>query len=202
MKAVLVLASLLVLSASASTQEKHDFGLPELNIISTAVLSPSFGCGSDANFRKGYGETALFLSEYSRETNSPDLLFEGACKSEDYFAGPRAGDDMSLVADLGDVALDQINSSRAFNVERVHSFDLYSKFTQVARVQFHHTYAVLINTRELRGLLVFRVEDYQPNSKVSLTYAVRDYQLLQVKAQAKGFDWEVENRPADTRWIF
>ena len=82
---------------------------------------------------------------------------------------------MSLVADLGDVALDLINSSRAFNVKRVHSFDLYSKFTQVARVQSHHTYAVLISTRELRGLLVFRVEDYQPNSKVSLTYAVRDY---------------------------
>ena len=109
---------------------------------------------------------------------------------------------MSLIADLGDVPLDEVSSSRAFNFRRVHSFDLYSKFTQAARVQSHHTYALLINTRDLRGLLIFRVEDYQPNSKVNLTYAVREYQLLQVKGESKGFDWEAENRIAETHWVF
>jgi hypothetical protein len=202
MKTGLLLVLLLVLSGATAAQQKTDLGLPELNVVKTAVLSPIFGCSSTVDFRKGYGETALFLSGYSREMNSPDLLFEGACQSEDYFAGPRAGDDMSLVADLGDVPLDQVSSSRAFNFKRVHSFDRYSRFAQEARVQSQHTYALLINTRDLRALLVFRVEDYQPNSKVSLTYAVRDYQLLQVKGESKGFDWEAENRAAETQWVF
>jgi len=202
MKAVLLLASLLVLSISASSQHKHDFGLPELNVIKTAELSPNYSCRSEAAFRQGYAGTALFLSEYSRERNSPDLLFNGACKSEDYFEGPRAGDGMSLVADLGDVPLDEVSSSRAFNFKRVHSLDLYSRFSQVALVQSHHTYALLINTRDLRGLLVFRVNDYQPNTRVTLNYAVREYQMLNVAGESKGFDWAANNQMSPIRWAF
>jgi|SRR6185312_2777488 hypothetical protein len=202
MKAVLVLASLLILSTIASTQQKHDFGLPELNVIKTVDLSPSYGCRSEAAFRQGYAGTALFLSWYSRERNSPDLLFNGACRSEDYFEGSTAGDDMSLVADLGDVPIDEVSSSRAFNFKRVHSFELYSKFAQTARVQPHHTYAVLIDKRDLRGLFVFRVEEYQPNSRVALSFAVREYQVLDVKAESKGFDWSAENRVAAVPWVF
>ena len=171
-------------------------------MIKTVDLSPSYSCRSETAFRQGYAGTALFLSGYSRERNSPDLLFNGACKSEDYFEGSTAGDDMSLVADLGDVPLDEVSSSRAFNFKRVHSFELYSKFAQAAPVQVHHTYAVLIDKRDLRGLFVFRVNDYQPNTHINLSYAVREYQMVNVAGESKGFDWSAENRVAPIRWSF
>lgn len=44
---------------------------------------------------------------------------------------------------------------------------LRNVISQVALVQLHHTYILLINTRDLRGLFVFRVNDYQPNSRVN-----------------------------------
>jgi hypothetical protein len=202
MKTGLLLVSLISLSAVTPAQQKTDLGLPELNVVRTAVLSPSYGCRSEDDFSQGYGATALFLSKYSRQRNSPDLLFNGACKAEDDFEGPMAGDDMSLIADLGVVPLEDVSSSRAFNFRRIHSFDLYSKFAQQARVQPHHTYALLINTRETRGLFVFTLDDYQPNRKVAISYAVKEYEILDVKAESKGFDWEAQNRLAETRWIF
>jgi len=107
---------------------------------------------------------------------------------------------MSLVADLGDVPLAEVSSSRAFNFKRVHSFELYSKFAKAARVEPHHTYAVLINTVDLRGLFVFRVEEYKPNSQLVLSYAVRHYQVLDVRGESKGFDWSVENRSISPRF--
>lgn len=199
MKTPFFLASLLILSAGSATQQKDAFGVPELNVIKTAVLSRSSSCPSAADVRQGYAGTALFLSEYSRRRNSPDLVFNGACNSEDSFEGSTAGDDMSLVADLGIVPLEQVSSSQAFNFRRVYSFELYSKFAQLSRVIPQHTYAVLINKRELRGLFVFKVEDYQPNKRVSLSYAVREYQLLNVRVESKGFDWSAENKVASTR---
>ena len=202
MKTGLLLASLLVLSAAAVAQQKPDLDLPELNVVKTAMLSPNYGCRSEAAFSQGYGTTALFLSKYSRQRNSPDLLFNGACKSEDYFEGSTAGDDMSLIADLGVVPLEDVSSSRAFNFKRINSFDLHSKFAQQTRVQPHHTYALLINKSEIRGLFVFTVDDYQPNTKVALSYAVREYQVLNLKGESKGFDWDAENRAAETRWVF
>jgi len=111
-----------------------------------------------------------------------------------------AGDEMSLVTDLGDVPLAEVSSSRAFNFKRVHSFDLYSKFAQAALVEAHHTYAALINSHDRRGLFVFRVEDYKPNSSVLLSYAVKDYQVLDVRGASKGFDWSAENLPTSVRF--
>jgi hypothetical protein len=93
---------------------------------------------------------------------------------------------MSMVADLGIVPLEEVSSSRAFNLKRIHRFGLYSKFAQAARLESHHTYAVLINTRERRGLFVVRVDDYEPNKRVNLSYAVKEYQLLDVRGESKG----------------
>jgi hypothetical protein len=98
----------------------------------SVTLAPSFSCRSKEEFCTGYAQTALFPSRYSEDRNSPDLLFNGACGSEDYREGSTAGDDMSLIADLGNVPLEEVTSSRAFNFQRVHSFDLHSNFTQEA----------------------------------------------------------------------
>src|SRR5688500_8951387 len=109
--------------------------LPDLHKIKTVTLSPSYSCRSADEFQRGYQNTALFLTAYSKQINSPDLLFNGACRSEDYFHAATAGDDMSLIADLGaNVSLEEVSASRAFNLKRVHSAADYSKFVQSAKV--------------------------------------------------------------------
>ena len=40
---------------------------------------------------------------------------------------------------------------------------------------------------------MFSVVDYQPNKQVNLSYAVKEYQLLNVRAQSKGFDSSAGN---------
>jgi hypothetical protein len=195
MKLVLALAAvLLALSPFPSQQQKADLGLPELHVIKTVTLSPNYGCRSKAEFRTRYANTALFLSKYSDDRNSPDLLFNGACGSEDWFQGSTAGDDMSLIADLGKVPLEEVTTSKAFNFKRVHSFDLYSRFTEQAKVEGNHTYALLINKSEVRGLFVFSVLNYAPNKKVDLRYAVKEYEVLNVTNRSEGFDWSAKNQ--------
>lgn len=192
---LLVLSSILFVPGLITSQsQKPDLGLPELHTIKTATLSPTYSCRSKEEFRTGYARTALFLSRYSDDRNSPDLLFNGACGTADYFQGSTAGDDMSLIADLGEVRLEEVTSDRAFNFKGIHSFDLYSKFAREALVQGNHTYAVLINKRELRGLFVFSVVDYALNKRVDLKYAVKEYQVLDVRSQSEGFDWSAKNQ--------
>lgn len=170
-----------------------DFGLPELHIIRKMTLGPSYSCRPAEEFKKGYQATALFLSEFSRKRNSPDLLFNGACKSEDFFDASTAGDDMSLIADLGDVSIEDVTAQKAFNFQQVHSFADYSRFARTVKVEFNHTYAVLLNETDKRGLFVFRVVGYLPNERVDLLYAVKHYQILNLRKGADGFHWTQKN---------
>lgn len=187
---ILVLAPLSAFAQNAA----QDFSVPQLHTITTVKLSPSYSCRSTGDFKKGYVNTALFLSEYARQSNSPDLLFNGACGADDYFQASTAGDDFSLIADLGTVAFEDVSASRAFNLKRVHSFDEYSKFATNVKVISKHTYAVLINNMNRRGLFIFRVDEYVPNKRVVLRYAVKSYQIMLGHVHAEGFDWERTNK--------
>jgi hypothetical protein len=180
------------LLAQRPTQE---FGLPELHIVKTVTLSPSYSCRSPEEFQKGYADTALFLSAYSKQRNNPDLLFNGACKSDDDFQASTGGDDFSLIADLGaQVSLEEVSASRAFNLRRVHSYAEYSKFTNTVRVAVNHTYAVLLNDSDIRGLFIFKVVEYVPNERVVLRYAVKSYQIMPSgRIRSEGFDWDKTN---------
>ncbi|MCP9493327.1 MAG: hypothetical protein MSG64_02615 [Pyrinomonadaceae bacterium MAG19_C2-C3] len=189
---------IIVLVASISpvaqnTNQKYE--LPELHTIKTVMLSPSYSCRSSDEFQQGYQNTALFLSAYSKQRSDPDLLFNGACRSEDYFTASTAGDDMSLIADLGaDVSLEEVSASRAFNLKRVHSYGEFSKFAQAVKVELNHTYAVLLNERDKRGLFVFKVVGYAKNERVELRYAVKSYEILRIGLlMSEGFDWEKAN---------
>lgn len=193
-----ILSLIIALSINVSVSSQNvpeNYELPELHIIKTVTLSPSYSCRSSAEFQKGYANTALFLSAYSKQRNSPDLLFNGACRSEDYFGASTAGDDMSLIADLGEnISLEEVSASRAFNLKRVSSFAEYSKFANSVKVQANHTYAVLLNGSDKRGLFVFRVVNYVPNEKVELKYAVKLYQIMPSgQIVSTGFDWEKKN---------
>jgi hypothetical protein len=169
--------------------------LPALHQIKTVTLAPSYSCRSAEEFAKGYEKTALFLSEFARRRNGPDLLFNGACGAEGVFEAATAGDDMSLIADLGTgISLDEISASQAFNVRRVHAQAAYSKFARVAKVEQGHTYAVLLNSSDKRGLFLVSVTEYVPGKQVTLRYAVKSYQVTPGgQISSPGFHWNRAN---------
>jgi len=189
----LIFVALALLVASSAVADQN-YGLPELHTIKTVTLSPSYSCRSPDEFQNGYDTTALFLSDYSKRRNSPDLLFDGACRSEDYFEADTAGDDMALIADLGtDVSIETLSAHLAFNKQNVNTFPAYSKFVRTVKVEANHTYVVLLSKREIRGLFIFTVTKYIPNQRVDLKYAVKEYQVTDVKAESPGFSWEQKN---------
>jgi len=189
----LLLMFLSALFVASLPDQVSDLGLPELHTIKKVTLSPAYSCRSNEEFRTGYAKTALFLSKYSEGHNGPDLLFNGACGSVDYFQGSTGGDDMSLIADIGTVPLEEVTAHKAFNFQSVHSFDLYSKFAESVKVVPNHTYVVLINKSDVRGLFAFSVDSFVPDQKVELRYAVKEYQVLTVRAGSEGFAWEAKN---------
>ncbi|MCA1557453.1 MAG: hypothetical protein LC731_02810 [Acidobacteria bacterium] len=193
MRRLIFIAVVVVFAASVSADQNYN--LPELHSIKTATLAPCYSCRSTEEFQKGYQSTALFLSDYSKQHNSPDLLFNGSRGgSRDYFEASTAGDDMALIADLGaDVNLEKVSAHSAFNARNMHSFPDYTKFARVAGVEKNHTYVVLLNKRDIRGLFIFSVVNHVPNERVDLKYAVKEYQILYVKASSPGFDWGKEN---------
>jgi hypothetical protein len=172
MKSILIVAVLMMAAPSISQKSQDDLDLPELHKIRKVTLAPSYGCRSKEDFQKGYASTALFISKNS---DGPELLFNGACNAPDYLDVNTAGDDMSVIADLGKVRLEDLNTSQAFNVQRVHSPELHSKFTREAEVQFGHTYAVLVDKKRERGLLYFTITGYIPNERLDLRYSVKEY---------------------------
>jgi hypothetical protein len=179
---------LFAVGSSYAQNATQNFGLPELHTIKTITLSPPYSCRPSEQFQKGYENTALFLSAYSKQRNIPDLLFNGACKADNYF---QAGTTFSLVADLGDVPVDEVSASNAFNFKRVHSFPDQSKFVQASNVELNHTYAVLLNEDDIRALFVFKVVEFVPDEKVVLRYAVKSYQVMPTRGFiSAGFDWE------------
>ena len=190
----LVTLGALGLFQSAKSQEVT-IDLPTLHQIKEVTLSPAYSCRPSDEFARGYENTALFLSDFAKRRNGPDLLFNGACGAQDDFQVATAGDDMSLIADLGTgVSLEELSALRAFNLERVHSYPAYSKFARVVKVEKGHTYAVLLNASDKRGLFVFSVTEHVQNKKVTLRYAVKSYQVTtQRRISALGFEWEKGN---------
>lgn len=196
----MILLFVVTLAASVSLSAQNvvaKYELPALHAIKTVTLSPAYSCRPADELQKGYAGAALFLSAYSRERNEPDLLFNGACRADDYFEAALAGDAMSLIADLGEnVALEDLSAARAFNLKRIHAFAEYSKFADSVKVAVNHTYAVLLNEHKKRGLFVFTVVSHVPNEKVELRYAVKSYQITPGNQiiSADSFDWEKKNQ--------
>jgi hypothetical protein len=207
MKKVALIAALLLVTASASLAQavtERDYGLPELHVIKTATLGPSYSCRSQEDFQKGYQGTALFLSDYARRRNSPDLLFNGACRSRDEFQSSTAGDDMAFVVDLGpDLQLETLTAQEVMHLYHRRSDPtspdskrVQSVLRQDVFVAPGHTYAVFLNKRGIRGLFVFTVMNHVPNQQVELRYAVKEYQVMRVMAQSPGFEWDQQNSSA------
>ncbi|MDT7604730.1 MAG: hypothetical protein QOF61_2727, partial [Acidobacteriota bacterium] len=111
---------------------------------------------------------------------SPDLLFNGACGSKDYFQAATHGGNTSLIADLGtDTSLEALAELGDFSNFKFPPPSRYKKigFLDTVLVEAGHTYAVSLNKHNLRGLFIFTVTDYVPNQRVELRYVVREYDI-------------------------
>jgi hypothetical protein len=186
----LVLLTVLYPARSQRTQTStthQPVTLPTLNAVQSVTLSPPYSCNNEG---LNYNTDAIFLSDYSKQVNSPELLFNGACGSEDYFDVNTAGDSMSLIADLGNTPLNAVTTHKAFNLQNVFSWTAYSQFARVAKIVPGHTYAAVINMGDRRGLFVFNVEKFVPDREVDLQYTVKNYQVnLGAIQRSPGFDW-------------
>jgi hypothetical protein len=186
----------LMLLATLSSHAQDKYKLPDLHTIKTVTLAPSYGCRSAEEFQKGYQGSALFLSDYAKQHNSPDLLFNGACGSEDIFQAATAGDDLALIADLGDgLKLENISAQDVYSTFWPHKppFVQETKYVTHVPVKLNHTYAVVLDKSDIRGLFIFTVVGYMLNQSVDLRYAVKNYQVQQTVAGSSGFDWSKTN---------
>lgn len=192
MKSLFLAAALLLTASPASVQNKpRDLGLPELHKIQKTTLSPSYGCRTPEEFAQGYANTALFLSGYSRQQNSPELLFYGACSGPDYFLSATAGAQLDVISDFGAVSLDGLVASDVFGPHR--SVNAMADFRHELPVQAGHTYAVLINKGEVHGFFFFQVVKYIPNQKLDLEYVVMNYSVFHEEQRSPGFDWSTKS---------
>ena len=193
---LLVLTSGVSARAQGKPAKPEKSGLPELNVIKTITLSPCYSCRTPDEFARGYGQTALFLTEDSRQRNIPALLFNGAPRSPDYFMVSTAGVEMSVIADLGEgfeladlTAQEFQHGVRPPGQSRATPLQFHVR----SPVSVGHTYAVIINKQDYRGLLYFTVIAYEPNRRVELRYAVKHYEVLTLASRSPGFDWTAKS---------
>lgn len=181
---VVIYSSLVSFSRpSTGAQMQQDFGLPVLHTINSATLGPSYSCSQDHDLQRGYQNAGLFLSKYSHDMRSAELLFNGACRSADRLHSPGAGDSMNLIEDMGEIPLENVTAHSVFQTRGAY-------FESSAKVQINHTYAVLVNESDVRCLFVFTVVGHISNERLDIRYAVKDYQVATSRAQSSpGFDW-------------
>ncbi len=108
------------------------------------------------------------------QLNNPELLFNGACGSPDYFDVSLNGGSRSLIADLGPIPLDQAPSP----MRGIFSVADKAQFSAEANIVPGHTYAVLTNNSYARGLFVFTVTAFVPDLRVDLQVEVVEYELV------------------------
>jgi|ERR1041385_2657224 hypothetical protein len=192
MKSLFLAVSLLLMASPAPVQNKpKDYGLPELHKIEKITLSPSYSCRTPDEFSQGYANTALFLSGYSRQRNSPELLFNGDCHGTDYFMSATAGAQLDVISDFGTVPLKELVPSDVFGPRR--TVNSMADFRRERNVQAGHTYAVLINKGDVHGFFFFQVVKYVPNQKLDLEYAVMNYSIFREEQRSPGFDWSTKS---------
>jgi hypothetical protein len=162
--------------------------LPELHVIKKVTFKHPYGCPSSP---LSYEGTALFLTDYGVSRNAPDLLYYGACGGVASFKVMLAGDNFGMLTDIGDVPLETLTASKAFNYVNVVGKD--NQFTEDIQVITGHTYAALLAKSDIRALFVFRVESYEPNGPATLSYAVKQYGVIQSVQEAPGFSWVTPN---------
>ncbi|CAF1108140.1 unnamed protein product [Adineta steineri] len=162
--------------------------LPELHVIKQASFKYPYSCQPQPI---KYENCALFLTQYGVSHNAPDLLYNGACGSDNVFDVMLAGSNFGMLSDLGDVPLETVSASKAFNYNRKVGKD--NAFVDSIPVVKGHTYAAVLAKSDIRALFVFRVDSYERSGPAVISYAVKQYAMMNVVQEAPGFDWDAPN---------
>lgn len=175
----LILFALIILTVSHINGQMPD-NLPQIGVRQTITFSPTYSCRSSEEFhQKGYEGTALFLSDAMKRLNNPDLVFNGACNSKNYFQIGQGGN-FALIADLGRNTITPHLLSLISIKGRSKSQNLKKLgFKQKVPIVAGHTYAAIVDKKEARGLFVLTVTDFIPDNRVKFSYEVLEYQVLQ-----------------------
>ncbi len=177
-------ALLIAILLATSTQAFGEMNLPQLHSINRVMLAAPYSCQGD------YRRSALFLSSYSKERNSPELLYNGACGSQNYIQGLTAGDDFALVADLGEIPIEVITASDAFNSGTILDANAFKEYQPVKQ---NHSYVVLISKAEIRSLFVIKVLYQVKDGPMVFDYAVKSYSIQSTRSESPGFSWSARN---------
>jgi len=171
--------------AAPASRPPSPNGLPALNVVRVVKLGPSYSCRSKEEFALGYEATALWLSDYSRKRNEPDLLFDGACGGRNYFVASTAGNDMALIGDLGtNISLPTVTLERAMNYSGSAGPERETRFSETALVAVGHTYVVALNKADVRGLFALTVTRLEPDQLVEFNYIVLSYSVTSTVEEA------------------
>jgi len=176
---------LLILALGLTTVSQANSGEPTLHWMNTVTLLKPYSCGGS------YESSALFLSDYSKKRNAPELLYNGACGTPNSVNASTAGDDFTLIADLGEVPLKAVSASKAINFERRVGKD--NLFMETQTIKQNHTYAVLISKSDIRAMYVFKVLSHKQDQALTIQYAVKSYSIQESLVKSQGFDWEMGN---------
>lgn len=169
---------------SSMVNIKANSALPELHKIKEVTFETTYSCNGD------YETSALFLSDYAKRWNSPDLLINGACGSRVYIHTVTAGNDYGLVSDLGPVSLYEATAQKAFNWRRVVGHD--NVYKEDMPIEQGHVYSVLVAKSDIRAQFFVEVVSMK-DRKVTLRYAVKNYELLEQVTESPGFSWDQKN---------
>jgi len=167
--------------------------VPELNVIKTHTFDKSYSCDGS------YAVSALSLVNGSY---SPDVLFDGACKSSSFFSADFGGSDFAVLAKLGaakSFPLENVTANAAFNYQSVVGHD--NIFTKHVMAEPDTTYVVLRTESPMskpgavRTLFAFETTGncLDSSKPCPIRYAVLDYTVQRVLEQSPGFDWQKRN---------
>jgi len=179
-------ALLLILALGLTTVSWANSEVPTLHRIKTITFVKPYSCGGN------YELSALFLTDYSKKRNAPELLYNGACGGPNFVSASTAGDDFTLIVDLGEVPLEIVSASKAINFERTFSTGNLFKDYQITKK--NHTYAVLISKSEIRAMYIFKILSQEQDGAMTIQYAVKSYSIQNSVVNSSGFDWEAGNQ--------
>ena len=177
MTGLIAFALLVVTIPQTQAQTQTPDTMPQIGVSRTIELTPSYSCRPTEEFQRGYQKTALFLSEEMRRYNSPDLLFNGACGSKNYFQAATHGANHSLVADLSTIKAADLLRLRRLDAQKDRAALIKMGFDDDAAVVPGHTYAILLHKHGVRGVMIVTVTNHMQDKGVTLTYEVLDYQV-------------------------
>lgn len=171
---------------AATTPIKMPSKLPTLHEIKTHTFERTYDCEGD------YSKAALYLSDYSQQMKSPDLLLRGACGTERSISASLSGDDLSVISDLGPVAIESVSAAKSLNYDRVVGHE--NTFKESAAIKEGHTYSVLSSKHERRALFIVHVDSLHADGSMEIRYAVKSYSVQKVAGESPGFGWDQENK--------